>query len=378
MTGVRTAGKTMVEKFSEEAASASVSTGLQLSDFDYELPPELIARYPLEQRSASRLLCLEGREGISHRCFTDLPELIGPDDLLVLNDTRVIPARWYARKATGGSVELLFEREQGGQLFTAMARSSKPLRVGAALQLLDHSGAPTDGSVIVRERNGAMASLELCKQWTFERAFAECGHVPIPPYFERDDQELDSQRYQTVYARHDGSVAAPTAGLHFDEVLLHALKAKGVAIGSVTLHVGAGTFAPVRVTHVAQHAMHAERFTVSEQLAEQIATVRARGGRVVAVGTTVVRALESAADDSGFVRGTSSETRIFIYPGYRFRVVDAMITNFHLPQSTLLMLVSAFIGRERALSAYQEAVQQRYRFFSYGDAMWLSPASETR
>jgi S-adenosylmethionine:tRNA ribosyltransferase-isomerase len=367
----------MVEQRSKQAETVSASNGLQLSDFDYELPPELIARYPLDQRSASRLLCLEGHDGIAHRSFTDLSTLLGPHDLLVLNDTRVIPARWYARKETGGAVELLFERELGGQLFTAMARSSKPLREGARLQLLDRTGAPTDGSVTVRERGGALVSLELCQQWTFARAFEECGHVPIPPYFEREDQELDGQRYQTVYARYDGSVAAPTAGLHFDDALLKKIREQGVTIGSLTLHVGAGTFAPVRVNDVAQHAMHSERFIVSEQLAGQVATARARGGRVVAVGTTVVRALESAVDDFGVVSSTSSETQIFIYPGYRFRAVDAMITNFHLPQSTLLMLVSAFVGRERVLNAYREAVRQRYRFFSYGDAMWLSPASET-
>ncbi len=341
-----------------------------LSDFDYSLPDELIARYPLAERSASRLLCLEGDTGsCRHRQFTDLPALLTPDDLLVFNNTRVLAARLFAQKASGGQVEILVERVLSPSEVLAHGRSSKGLRDGMVLTLAQ------GGDVTVLGRQGDLYRFHSVRPW-FE-LMAEQGHMPLPPYFERSDEAADRERYQTVYAEVPGAVAAPTAGLHFDEALLAKLAEQGVRSAQVTLHVGAGTFQPVRVENIETHTMHAEWFEVSPAVVEAVRATRARGGRVVAVGTTSVRALESAAASGALESGTG-DTTIFIYPGYQFRVVDALITNFHLPQSTLLMLVSAFSGRERILAAYREAVEQKYRFFSYGDAMFLTRQEPTR
>lgn len=335
-----------------------------LSDFDYSLPDELIARYPLAERSASRLLCLDGNSGaIAHRQFTDVLDLLTPNDLLVFNNTKVLAARLFAQKQTGGQVEILIERVLNPFEVLAHGRSSKGLRDGMVLTLAE------GGEVTVLGRDGDLYRFHSPRSW-FE-LMAEQGHMPLPPYFERADEAADRERYQTVYAAVPGAVAAPTAGLHFDELLLARLAAKGVRTAHVTLHVGAGTFQPVRVERIEEHTMHSEWFEVTPAVVQAVQETRARGGRVVAVGTTSVRSLESAAAGGALESGTG-DTTIFIYPGYRFRVVDALITNFHLPQSTLLMLVSAFSGRERILAAYREAVEQKYRFFSYGDAMFLT------
>ncbi|MFN4290464.1 MAG: tRNA preQ1(34) S-adenosylmethionine ribosyltransferase-isomerase QueA [Permianibacter sp.] len=335
-----------------------------LSDFDYSLPDELIARYPLAERSASRLLCLDGNSGaIVHRQFTDVLDLLTPNDLLVFNNTKVLAARLFAQKQTGGQVEILIERVLSAHEVLAHGRSSKGLRDGMVLTLAE------GGEVTVLGREGDLYRFHSARSW-FE-LMAEQGHMPLPPYFERADEAADRERYQTVYAAVPGAVAAPTAGLHFDEPLLARLAAKGVRMAHVTLHVGAGTFQPVRVERIEEHSMHSEWFEVSPAVVQAVQETRARGGRVVAVGTTSVRSLESAAA-SGTLESGTGDTTIFIYPGYRFRAVDALITNFHLPQSTLLMLVSAFSGRERILAAYREAIEQKYRFFSYGDAMFLT------
>jgi S-adenosylmethionine:tRNA ribosyltransferase-isomerase len=339
-------------------------------DFFYELPDELIARYPLAERAASRLLCLDGATGaVADRHFTDLVELLHPGDLLVLNDTRVIPARLIGRKrATGGAVEVLVERLVAADGFLAHVRASKALKPGGVVVLEDGTELAVEG------RAGELYRLRVPDATA---VLERCGHVPLPPYIDRPDEALDRERYQTVYAREPGAVAAPTAGLHFDAALLDALAARGVGRAFVTLHVGAGTFQPVRAEDVREHRMHAEYAVVSESVCSAVAAARARGGRVVAVGTTAVRSLESAARD-GSLAPFAGDTRLFIYPGYRFKAIDAMITNFHLPESTLLMLVSAFAGREHTLTAYRHAVAGRYRFFSYGDAMFVTPASDAR
>ncbi len=344
-----------------------------LTDFDFHLPDELIARHPLAERSASRLLCLPAdAPSPQHRQFRDLPALLRADDLLVFNNTRVLAARLFARKPTGGEVEILVERVLDGHEAICQARASKPIRPGTVLTLAG------GGEVVLLERSGDWFRFRSERDWL--TLLDEQGHMPLPPYMERADDAADRERYQTVYAKVPGAVAAPTAGLHFDALLLSALDAMGVRRAEVTLHVGAGTFQPVRVSNIAEHRMHSERFEVGADVLAAIADTRARGGRVVAVGTTSVRALESAFADAGGdsddvrLEKRAGETQIFITPGYRFRVVDALITNFHLPQSTLLMLVSAFAGRERILAAYQDAVRQRYRFFSYGDAMFLTRA----
>ena len=318
---------------------------MRRADFAYDLPPGLIAQVPLATRSASRMLCLDGDTGaVEDAAVVDLPGRLRSGDLLVFNDTRVIPARVFGRKASGGRVELLVERLlDGGVPATVVGRRDDLFE----LQL----PAGTD----------AVAWLEAA------------GHVPLPPYIERADEPADRERYQTVYGRRPGAVAAPTAGLHFDDALLAALEARGVRRGFVTLHVGAGTFQPVRAEHVADHVMHAEWLEVPRATCDAVAATRARGGRVVAVGTTTVRSLETAARD-GTLQPFAGETRLFITPGYAFRVVDLMLTNFHLPESTLLMLVCAFAGTERVLAAYRHAVAARYRFFSYGDAMLVSRA----
>lgn len=340
---------------------------MKKSDFDYELPPELIAQAPLPERAASRLLVVPaGDAPFEDRVFRDLPSLLAAGDLLVFNDTRVIPARLFGQKATGGRVEILIERLLGGFDARAQIGASKPPKAGSRIAL------DAGGEAEVIEREGEFYRLRFHVSESLEQWLLHAGQLPLPPYIQRAPGADDAERYQTVFARQPGAVAAPTAGLHFDEPLLATLRERGIEFGHVTLHVGAGTFQPVRVEDVRQHRMHSEWLNVGAELVEQVRRTRARGGRVIAVGTTVVRALESAMRD-GELQPFAGETQLFIFPGYRIRSIDALITNFHLPQSTLLMLVSAFAGRERVLAAYRHAVQARYRFFSYGDAMLLWP-----
>lgn len=342
---------------------------MKKSDFHYHLPPELIAQAPLPERSASRLLCVPpAPEAFSDRHVRDLPELLQPGDLLVFNDTRVIPARLFGTKATGGRIEILIERLLPGNEARAQIGASKSPKPGSRIAL-DAGG---EAEVIGRE--GEFYRLRFHIEDSLESWLLSAGRLPLPPYIQREPGADDAERYQTVFAREVGAVAAPTAGLHFDDALLQALRARGVRFGHITLHVGAGTFQPVRVDDLREHRMHSEWLNVGPELVDQIRRTRAAGGRVIAVGTTVVRALESAMHD-GELLPFAGETRIFIFPGYRIRSVDALLTNFHLPESTLLMLVSAFAGKERVFAAYAHAVREKYRFFSYGDAMLLFPES---
>jgi S-adenosylmethionine:tRNA ribosyltransferase-isomerase len=343
---------------------------MQKSDFHFDLPESLVAQAPLAERSASRLLRVDARERrLDDRRFADLPGLLAPGDLLVFNDTRVIPARLFARKDSGGEAEVLLERVVGAHEVVAQVRASKALREGRTLAL-------DDGTVLrVLGREGAFYRLAFETAEPLADVLARVGHMPLPPYIRRADAASDRERYQTVFAATPGAVAAPTAGLHFDAPLLAALDARGIGRARVTLHVGAGTFQPLRVDDPRQHEMHSEWLEVGAGVVQAIAETRARGGRVVAVGTTVVRALETAAQ-GGRLAPYAGETQIFILPGHRFRCIDALVTNFHLPESTLLMLVSAFAGREFVLEAYRHAVAQAYRFFSYGDAMLVFPAPE--
>lgn len=338
---------------------------MKVSDFHFDLPESLIARYPLPRRSASRLLCLDRAQGhLAHRRFVDIVDLLAPGDLLVFNDTRVIPARLFGAKTTGGKVEILIERVLDDRRALVHGRASKGLKPEQRIHLEDGS------TVRVRARQGDLYQIELEGEAALPDILYRIGHIPLPPYLNRPDESLDRERYQTVYARNEGAVAAPTAGLHFDESILEALRNKGVEQAFVTLHVGAGTFQPVRVQQVTDHRMHSEYLEVDEQVVRAVAETRKRGGRVVAVGTTSVRALESAAAD-GWLKSYKGNTDIFIYPGYEFRCVDELITNFHLPESTLLMLVSALAGRDNIMRAYRAAVDNAYRFFSYGDAMLI-------
>ena len=343
---------------------------MRRSDFHYELPDALIARHPAPQRSASRLLHLDGRDGsLVDRRFRDLPGLLRPGDLLVFNDTRVVPARLLGHKAgSGGRVEVMLERLLGGRRALVQLRASKPPRAGSVIRF----DAAT--SLTVTGRDDDFWTVEFDAE-DAHGVFERLGETPLPPYVARPAETADRERYQTVYAREPGAVAAPTAGLHFDAATLEACRGAGAQTAFVTLHVGAGTFQPVRVDDVMRHRMHAEACEVPAATCAAVAAARSRGGRVIAVGTTAVRSLESASVD-GVLRSLVAETRLFITPGWKFRVVDAMVTNFHLPESTLLMLVSAFAGRELVLRAYAHAVAQRYRFFSYGDAMFVEPAPE--
>ena len=338
---------------------------MRLSDFDYHLPPELIAQHPAPERTASRLMHVDGRtQAIEDLRFPDIARLIGRDDLLVVNDTRVIKARLHGRKDSGGEVELLVERIESPRVALAQVRASKPPKAG---RTIDVGGEPIE----VRGREGEFYRLEFPRDLL---AFLDArGEVPLPPYITHAADAGDESRYQTVYARSPGAVAAPTAGLHFDEKLLAALAARGVRRASLTLHVGAGTFQPVRHDDIGRHVMHSEWYEVPRSTVEAVQEARERGGRVIAVGTTALRALESAAV-SGELEAGCGDTRLFIVPGYSFRVVDRLVTNFHLPRSTLLMLVSAFAGVETIRRAYAHAVARRYRFFSYGDAMFLEAA----
>ncbi|MGK0673734.1 MAG: tRNA preQ1(34) S-adenosylmethionine ribosyltransferase-isomerase QueA [Halothiobacillaceae bacterium] len=342
---------------------------MKVSDFDFDLPEALIAQAPLPERSAARLLVVDGAAGTwRDGMVCDLPALLQPDDLVVFNDTRVIPARLHGHKESGGKVEVLIERLLDLREALAHVRASKAPKRGARLFM--------EGGVVLEilGRLDELFHLRLVEGGASLLAALEAhGHMPLPPYIERADTASDRERYQTVFAERPGAVAAPTAGLHFDEALLTAMRMRGVRMARVTLHVGAGTFQPVRVESVAEHRMHAEWIDVPEATVEAIRATRARGGRVVAIGTTVVRALESAAAHGGDLAPWQGDTRLFITPGYTFRVIDALFTNFHLPRSTLLMLVCAFGDHATVMGAYRHAVASAYRFFSYGDAMFLTP-----
>jgi len=346
------------------AAGACYHVRVQRREFSYELPEELIAQAPLAERSASRLLVLEGDAPPADRSMRDLPELLRPGDLLVFNDTRVVAARLKGVKPSGGRVEVLLERGLAERGALVQLKASKPIRPGLEIRT-------AGGIVEVLEPRADLWCVRL--PGPAEAFFEQWGEVPLPPYIRRAPESDDRQRYQSVFARVAGAVAAPTASLHFDQALLAALERRGVARAFVTLHVGAGTFQPVRVERLSEHVMHAERCEVGEGACAAIRDAHARGGRVVAVGTTVARALEAAARQRAGIAPWSGDTDLFIHPGYRFAVIDALLTNFHLPESTLLMLVCALGGRERVLAAYAHAVRSRYRFFSYGDAMLLLP-----
>lgn len=338
---------------------------MRRSDFQFDLPPELIAQFPLSERTASRLLTLLAGGAVSDRQFADLVDLLHPGDLLVMNNTRVIPARLFGQKATGGKVEVLVERVLDEHRVLAHVRASKSPKPGMVLMLEGAVSATVEG------RDGDLFVLSFAGDESVVTLLETHGHMPLPPYIARADQLADRERYQTVFAQRQGAVAAPTAGLHFDQPMLDALAKKGIESTFVTLHVGAGTFQPVRAELIADHHMHAETIEVSAETVAAVEATRARGGRVVAIGTTSVRALESAARD-GELKPFQGDTDIFITPGYQFQVVDALVTNFHLSESTLLMLVCAFAGYAEVMAAYQHAIDQRYRFFSYGDAMFLT------
>jgi len=343
---------------------------MKTSDFNFDLPDELIARYPAEERSASRLLQLDGVTGaLTDGTFKDVLSFLQPGDLLVFNNTRVIPARLFGEKETGGKVEMLLERLLENNEALAHVKASRSPKPGQVLKV-----AGVDVQVVGRQGN--LFHLAFDTEGTVLELLDQAGHMPLPPYMEREDNEFDRERYQTVYAEKPGAVAAPTAGLHFDDALLEQIRAKGIRTEFVTLHVGAGTFQPVKVDDVTTHEMHAEYIEVSQQVVDAVKQTRANGGRVVAVGTTSVRSLESASM-SGEIAAFQGDSRIFIYPGYRFRSVDAMITNFHLPESTLIMLVSAFCGKDHTMAAYEHAVTNKYRFYSYGDAMLLTRPQTT-
>lgn len=335
--------------------------------FHYDLPAELIAQAPLDERTASRLLVLDGARGrLEDRTFLELADLLDPGDLLVLNDTRVLPARLHGHKASGGKVELLLERITGERRGRFQIKSSRSPPAGTTIALA------SGGCATVLGREADLFELELDRA-LLPHLHAH-GDVPLPPYIDRPPETEDAARYQTVFARKPGAVAAPTAGLHFDDRLLDALAERGIESATLTLHVGAGTFAPVRTERVEDHRLHAEWADVPSELCRRVAETQTRGGRIVAVGTTTVRALEAAAS-GGQLAPFAGETALFIYPGYQFRVVDGLVTNFHLSESSLLMLVAAFAGHEPTMHAYRHAVEQRYRFFSYGDAMLVWPAA---
>ena len=340
---------------------------MNLTDFQYQLPDELIARYPAEQRTASRLLAMDRHDGnLGHHGFVDLVDLLNPNDLLIFNNTRVIPARLFGEKETGGKVEVMVERITSGSRGIAQIRASKSPKPGSRI-LLDK-----DLSIRVVDRVDDMFLIESDDEASLAMVLQAVGHMPLPPYIDREDEEMDRERYQTVYSEREGAVAAPTAGLHFDQPMLNTLRDKGVGFAFVTLHVGAGTFQPVRAEKIEEHKMHSEYAEVGADVCNQIREARAAGGRIIAVGTTSVRCIETASVAKGWIEPYYGDTEIFIYPGYEYKSVDAMITNFHLPESSLIMLVSAFAGRENTLNAYQKAIEDKYRFFSYGDAMFIS------
>lgn len=339
---------------------------MRRDEFTYHLPEDLIAQYPSGNRGESRLLCMNRHSGsLEDRQFPELVDLLNPHDLLVFNDTRVIPARLFGRKETGGKIEIMVERILGESRILAQMRFSKPPQPGSQITL------DNDLKLNIIGREGGMFILKLQGDRPINETLAEVGHMPLPPYIQRDDAPVDHERYQTVYARQPGAVAAPTAGLHFSDEIMQKLEQRAIAMAYVTLHVGAGTFQPVRTENIEDHKMHSEYLVVSEEVCEKVNHVKSRGGRVIAVGTTSVRSLETAAQ-TGKLQPYTGETDIFITPGYEFKVVDSLITNFHLPESTLLMLVCAFAGRDNVLRAYQHAIEQKYRFYSYGDAMFIT------
>ncbi len=339
---------------------------MQRTDFSFNLPEHLIAQHPSDSRTGSRLLYIGAHNSqFQDYYFVDFPNLLAPGDLLVFNDTRVIPARLFGQKSSGGKVEILVERVLDEHRVLAQLRTSRSPKPGLQLYLKN------DINVTVLRRVENFFELQFENSRPVYDILQAIGHIPLPPYIKRADTQIDSSRYQTVYAQKPGAIAAPTAGLHFDEAMIAQIEAMGIEKTFITLHVGAGTFAPIRVNDIRQHTMHAEHLHVSAQVCEQVKATRARGGRVIAVGTTTVRALETASAE-GIIKPYDGESRLFITPGYHFHSVDALLTNFHLPESTLLMLVCAFGGQSRILAAYQHAVAQEYRFFSYGDAMFVS------
>lgn len=339
---------------------------MNTSEFYYDLPQELIAQTPADPRDSSRLLVYNRAEGsVQHKIFRDIIDFLNPGDALVINDTRVIPARLYGKKqGTGRQVEFLLLNQLSGDTWEVILRPGRKLRPGDRVSFAEELEAE-----ILEKQEGGVTKVKFCFQGSFEALLDEYGNMPLPPYITKRLE--DRERYQTVYAKERGSAAAPTAGLHFTPELMENIKKKGVDIIPVLLHVGLGTFRPVKAERLEDHKMHSEYYSISEESAHRINAVKERGGRVIAVGTTSVRTLESAADQEGRVKEQSGNTDIFIYPGYRFRCVDALITNFHLPESTLLMLISAFMGKEQALEVYRLAVQEKYRFFSFGDAMFI-------
>ncbi|PMO66780.1 tRNA preQ1(34) S-adenosylmethionine ribosyltransferase-isomerase QueA [Vibrio breoganii] len=346
---------------------------MQVSDFHFDLPDELIARYPMPDRTSSRLLQLTGNSGeVQDKNFTDMLDLVGEGDLLVFNNTRVIPARVFGRKASGGKIEVLVERMVDEHTILAHVRSSKSPKPGTELFL----GDKDQYAAVMVARHDALFEIRFTSDKAVLQILEEVGHMPLPPYIDRPDEDSDQERYQTVYNEKPGAVAAPTAGLHFDDEILEKIKEKGANLAFVTLHVGAGTFQPVRVDNILEHHMHAEYVEVTQEVVDVINETKAKGGRVIAVGTTSVRSLESAAQDA-VRKGTElkpffGDTDIFIYPGYEFQLIDCLLTNFHLPESTLIMLVSAFAGYDNVMGAYLHAVEHKYRFFSYGDAMFVT------
>lgn len=346
---------------------------MKLSDFHFDLPERLIARYPTEQRTASRLLCLDGKSGeLKHTHFANIMDFIDAGDLLIFNNTRVIPARLLGKKSSGGKVEVLIERIIDDKTVLAHVKSSKSPKPGALLILEQQI------QMEMVCRHDQLFELKVLNDEPVLALLEQFGHMPLPPYIDRPDEDSDKERYQTVYSRKPGAVAAPTAGLHFDQATIDGLQQKGVNTAFVTLHVGAGTFQPVRVDNIQEHHMHSEYAEVPQDVVDAIIETKARGKRVIAVGTTSVRSLESAAAATlkqGLpLAAFFEDTDIFIYPGYQFEIVDAMLTNFHLPESTLIMLISAFAGRENVMHAYQQAIANDYRFFSYGDAMFIEKA----
>ena len=340
---------------------------MKTADFYYDLPQELIAQDPLEDRSSSRLMVLDRKSGeVSHHVFREIGDFLNPGDCLVLNNTKVIPARLYGKRSeTGAAVEILLLRRMENDVWEALVRPGRKLRTGARVTFGD--GILEAEIVDVVEDGNRLVHFQY--EGIFEEILDRLGQMPLPPYITHELK--DKNRYQTVYAKYDGSAAAPTAGLHFTPQLLEDLRSKGVDIAEVTLHVGLGTFRPVKVEDVTQHHMHSEFYRIDEKTADQINRAKKNGGRIICVGTTSCRTLETAADENGILHAGSGWTDIFIYPGYRFKILDALITNFHLPESTLLMLVSALAGKENIMAAYAQAVKERYRFFSFGDAMFI-------
>ena len=345
---------------------------MDVKDFDYELPEELIAQDPLEDRSSSRLMVLDKSTGdVEHRTFKDILEYLRPGDCLVINNTKVIPARLFGvKEGTNAKIELLLLKRKENDIWETLVKPGKKAKPGT--RIVFGEGILIGEIIDVVEEGNRLIQFQY--EGIFEEILDQLGQMPLPPYITHQLQ--DKERYQTVYAKYDGSAAAPTAGLHFTNELLEQVKAKGVDIAEVTLHVGLGTFRPVKVENVLEHHMHSEFYMVSQEAADKINNAKKNGNRVISVGTTSTRTLESAADENGYLKETSGWTEIFIYPGYKFKVIDGLITNFHLPQSTLVMLVSALAGREHVLHAYQIAVEEKYRFFSFGDAMFIADCDD--